>query len=51
LAAQGFSSAREPMKALGLRFVDGYVCGRAAAGAQTKMGGDVVIDAMTGVRA
>ena len=31
LAAQGFSSAREPMKALGLRFVDGYVWGRAAA--------------------
>jgi hypothetical protein len=31
LAAQGFSSAREPMKALGLRFVEGYVWGRAAA--------------------
>jgi len=31
LAAQGFAAAREPMKALGLRFIDGYVWGRAAA--------------------
>jgi hypothetical protein len=31
LAAQGFGAAREPLKALGLRFLPGYVWGRAAA--------------------
>jgi hypothetical protein len=31
LAAQGFGSARQTLKALGLRFIEGYVWGRAAA--------------------